>query len=108
MDIWIFDGDEFQDWLRHRNPHAGIEPVGAEVRATCAGCGTRRDDVTYFDGSVCGYCLAYEFGVDSQERLTCSVVTGLLRTLSEDAPDRNQRLLRQLVSDAGATLAARA
>lgn len=103
---WLFETEDFQAWLKERNPYANLDPAEVGDDLGCAACGSERSFGMRFFGPVCGFCVAYEYGVDSQERRLASLLGGLLRALAEDAPDRNQRLLRQLLMDLEASLAA--
>lgn len=105
MQTWLFETDEFQAWLRERNPYAELDSAEVGENSRCAVCGSERGFGVRFFGPVCGLCIAYEYGVDSQERRLVLLVSKLLRTLTHDAPNRNQTLLRQLLVDVEASLA---
>lgn len=105
MAIWLFEDEEFRNWLERRGPYGAEHLLDHAEMERCISCGTDLLEAGYRHGPVCGYCLAYQFGIDSQERMLTEAVADLVRTVTRSDLDNNQRLFRQMLSDLRASLA---
>lgn len=99
----FIDDEEFKRWLNERSPYDRPEFEDNEA-SECTSCGDSLRASKYSMGVVCGHCLAYEFGVDSQERMLAEAAVDMVRTLIAADIDQAQRLIRQLLNDLNATL----
>lgn len=103
LSVWIFEDEEFQTWLEQRGPYES-QLTSDTTHSRCISCSSDLNGVDYSKGPVCGYCLAYQFGLDSQERMLAEVASGLVRTLLHDDIDQVQQVFRQLLNDLNAVL----
>lgn len=95
LGTWLFESREFKEWLSQRSPY---EDEARGDRTACTSCGTPLAEVGFSLGAVCGFCLAYEYGVDSQERMMAAAACDLVASLAEGSLDTVQPVLRRLVA----------
>lgn len=93
---WLFESAEFKNWVEGRQ-----RSEADEGRSTCSCCGGPLDPHGRRHGDTCGYCLAYEFGVQSQSRRFANTLACVIRTAIEDE-EALARLTSQLLEESEA------